>query len=149
MPTAEDDSPYPEVRSAVANFDDPEMPVSTIRAWVIGLVWSILLPGMNQFFYFRYPSVVIGGVRVLSYSLTVDPDVGAGAERPIIADSSPPFKDGHFQSILGDSNDIAPTRILFLISHSQHLYLHLQMRMLECADRKFIVIILMTHCLVL
>jgi OPT family small oligopeptide transporter len=58
----EDDSPYPEVRSAVANFDDPEMPVSTIRAWVIGLVWSILLPGMNQFFYFRYPSVVIGGL---------------------------------------------------------------------------------------
>lgn len=30
----EEDSPYPEVRSAVANFDDPDMPVSTIRAWV-------------------------------------------------------------------------------------------------------------------
>ena len=32
----EDDSPYPEVRSAVANTDDPEMPVSTIRTWIIG-----------------------------------------------------------------------------------------------------------------
>ncbi|KAF8181623.1 small oligopeptide transporter [Pholiota molesta] len=58
----EDDSPYPEVRSAVANFDDPDMPASTIRAWVLGIFWAILLPGMNQFFYFRYPSVVIGGL---------------------------------------------------------------------------------------
>ena len=60
----EDDSPYLEVRSAVANFDDPEMPVSTIRAWVLGIAWAILLSGMNQFFYFRYPSVAVGNVRV-------------------------------------------------------------------------------------
>ena len=46
---ADDDSPYPEVRSAVANTDDPDMPVGTFRAWVIGLLWSIILPGMNQF----------------------------------------------------------------------------------------------------
>lgn len=58
----EDDSPYPEVRSAVANFDDPLMPAATVRAWVLGIIWAILLPGMNQFFYFRYPSVSIGGV---------------------------------------------------------------------------------------
>ncbi|KAF9462505.1 small oligopeptide transporter [Collybia nuda] len=58
----EDDSPYPEVRSAVANFDDPEMPASTLRAWVLGLFWAIIIPGMNQFFYFRYPSVAIGGL---------------------------------------------------------------------------------------
>lgn len=32
----EDDSPYPEVRSAVANTDDPSMPSSTIRSWTIG-----------------------------------------------------------------------------------------------------------------
>lgn len=60
----EEDSPYPEVRSAVANTDDPDMPVNTIRAWAIGLAWSILIPGMNQFFYFRYPSVTVGGVRI-------------------------------------------------------------------------------------
>ncbi|CAA7262484.1 unnamed protein product [Cyclocybe aegerita] len=58
----EDDSPYPEVRSAVANFDDPEMPASTFRAWVLGIFWAILISGMNQFFYFRYPSVAIGGL---------------------------------------------------------------------------------------
>jgi hypothetical protein len=55
----EDESPYPEVRSAVANTDDPTIPASTLRAWAIGLVLTIVIPGMNQFFYFRYPSVSI------------------------------------------------------------------------------------------
>ena len=32
----DDDSPYPEVRSAVANTDDPSIPVSTLRSWVLG-----------------------------------------------------------------------------------------------------------------
>ena len=67
--SSEDDSPYPEVRSAVANFDDPEMPTSTIRAWILGIAWAILLSGMNQFFYFRYPSVVVGNVRTKTSSL--------------------------------------------------------------------------------
>jgi hypothetical protein len=62
----EDDSPYPEVRSAVANYDDDEMPVSTIRAWVLGICWAIIFPGVNQFFYMRYPSIVLGGVSFLA-----------------------------------------------------------------------------------
>lgn len=59
----EDDSPYPEVRSAVANTDDPDMPVNTFRAWFIGVLWAVIIPGMNQFFFFRYPSVTVSGVR--------------------------------------------------------------------------------------
>ncbi|KAL1688223.1 OPT oligopeptide transporter protein-domain-containing protein [Schizophyllum commune] len=58
----DEDSPYPEVRSAVANFDDPSMPASTIRAWVLGVIWAMVIPGMNQFFYFRYPSVTVTGL---------------------------------------------------------------------------------------
>jgi OPT family small oligopeptide transporter len=75
----EDDSPYPEVRAAVANTDDPDMPVNTIRAWFIGILGAILLPGVNQFFFFRYPSVFIGQLviqlvtfpigRLLSFAL--------------------------------------------------------------------------------
>ncbi|KAL7278032.1 small oligopeptide transporter [Trametes coccinea BRFM310] len=67
----EDDSPYPEVRSAVANTDDPEMPVNTVRAWVIGIIWAMIIPGMNQFFYFRYPSVTVTGIvaQLLSFPL--------------------------------------------------------------------------------
>ena len=59
----DDDSPYPEVRSAVANTDDPSIPVNTLRAWVLGIIWAIILPGINQFFYFRYPAVTVTSVR--------------------------------------------------------------------------------------
>ncbi|KAJ7292102.1 OPT oligopeptide transporter [Mycena rebaudengoi] len=59
----EDDSPYPEVRSAVANTDDPSIPVSTLRAWTLGVIWAIIIPGLNQFFFFRYPAVTVTSVR--------------------------------------------------------------------------------------
>ncbi|KAJ6515696.1 OPT oligopeptide transporter [Mycena sanguinolenta] len=68
---SEDDSPYPEVRSAVANTDDPSIPVSTIRAWTLGLIWAIIIPGLNQFFFFRYPSVTVTGIiaQLISFPL--------------------------------------------------------------------------------
>ena len=71
----EDDSPYPEVRSAVANTDDPTMPASTFRAWVVGLMWAIVIPGVNQFFFFRYPSVSITSVGCLSQFLSPLPNL--------------------------------------------------------------------------
>ncbi|KAJ7178961.1 oligopeptide transporter [Mycena filopes] len=66
---AEDDSPYPEVRSAVANTDDPSIAVSTVRSWVLGLIWAIIIPGLNQFFFFRYPSVTVTGAQLLTLPL--------------------------------------------------------------------------------
>ncbi|KAN0103573.1 oligopeptide transporter [Russula decolorans] len=70
-PVLEDESPYPEVRSAVANTDDPTMPSSTFRAWVLGLIWAVLLPGVNQFFSFRYPSVGISQYFPMLLSLPI------------------------------------------------------------------------------
>ena len=71
-PALEDESPYPEVRSAVANTDDPTMPSSTLRAWVIGLLWSVLISGVNQFFYLRYPTIAVSQVHLLQ-SFSVPP----------------------------------------------------------------------------
>ncbi|KAJ7511034.1 OPT oligopeptide transporter [Mycena galericulata] len=67
----EDDSPYPEVRSAVANTDDPTILVGTIRAWTLGLIWAIIIPGLNQFFFFRYPAVTVTGIvaQLLTFPL--------------------------------------------------------------------------------
>ncbi|EKM56748.1 uncharacterized protein PHACADRAFT_254040 [Phanerochaete carnosa HHB-10118-sp] len=67
----EDDSPYPEVRSAVANTDDIDMPCATFRAWFVGMIWAILIPGLDQFFFFRYPSVTITGIvaQLISFPL--------------------------------------------------------------------------------
>ncbi|KAF8879962.1 OPT oligopeptide transporter [Infundibulicybe gibba] len=65
----DDESPYPEVRSAVANTDDPDMPCQTIRSWIIGVAWAIIIPGLNQFFFFRFPSVTVTGIvaQLLSF----------------------------------------------------------------------------------
>lgn len=64
------------------------MPVNTLRAWVIGIIWAIgthwaarshaqeiycrpVVPGLNQFFFFRYPSVQISGLvaQLLSFPM--------------------------------------------------------------------------------
>jgi hypothetical protein len=38
----EEDSPYPEVRASVSNIDDPDMPVLTVRMWLVGLSLSFI-----------------------------------------------------------------------------------------------------------
>lgn len=50
-------SPYAEVRATVDNHDDPSLPVSTIRAWTIGILFSIFLAFVNQLFSIRQPSI--------------------------------------------------------------------------------------------
>ena len=52
-------SPYAEVRAVVDNHDDPSTPVSTIRAWTIGLFFSVILAFVNQLFSIRQPSINI------------------------------------------------------------------------------------------
>ncbi|KAI9839138.1 MAG: hypothetical protein M1819_003131 [Sarea resinae] len=54
-----DHSPYPAVRAVVPEVDDPQMPVSTLRMWIIGIIFTMIGTGVNQFFSLRYPSVHI------------------------------------------------------------------------------------------
>lgn len=54
----EDNSPYPEVRAVVRNFD-VDLPANTIRAWVIGLILCTIGSGVNMLFSLRNPSVAI------------------------------------------------------------------------------------------
>jgi OPT family small oligopeptide transporter len=58
----DDESPYPEVRAAVANIDDPLMPNNTFRMWFLGLFFTIFISGLNQLFDLRYPSVTLTGI---------------------------------------------------------------------------------------
>lgn len=76
-------SPYAEVRSVVDNHDDPSLPVSTIRAWVIGTFFACCISFVNSFFDVRLPSItVISTVpQLLAYPMgklfeRVLPDVG-------------------------------------------------------------------------
>ncbi len=78
----EEDSPYPEVRASVSNLDDPEMPVLTIRMWILGLTLCSLAAGANTFFNFRYPAPLIASMvllliahpcgKFLAYSLPIN-----------------------------------------------------------------------------
>ncbi|KAI0440012.1 OPT family small oligopeptide transporter [Xylaria telfairii] len=54
----EEDSPYPEVRAAVRNYD-VDLPANTIRAWVIGLILCTIGSAVNMLFSLRNPSVTI------------------------------------------------------------------------------------------
>ncbi|KAN0062883.1 hypothetical protein ACQY0O_004704 [Thecaphora frezii] len=61
----EEDSPYPEVRASVSNIDDPDMPVATLRTWIISVLLTIITAGGNMFFSFRYPAPSFSGTIVL------------------------------------------------------------------------------------
>ncbi len=37
-----ENSPYPEVRANVPNTDDVELPVNTVRAWFLGIVFTMV-----------------------------------------------------------------------------------------------------------
>ncbi|GAO19962.1 hypothetical protein UVI_02046140 [Ustilaginoidea virens] len=54
-----EDSPYPEVRAAVRNYDE-DVPCNTVRAWVIGLTLVFFGAAMNTLFSLRSPSISIG-----------------------------------------------------------------------------------------
>ena len=66
----EEDSPYPEVRAAVRNYDE-DLPCNTIRAWTIGMCLVVLGASMNTLFSLRQPSISIGPLiaQIISWPL--------------------------------------------------------------------------------
>ncbi|RMJ25793.1 oligopeptide transporter [Aspergillus sp. HF37] len=62
LPYEADDSPFPEVRAVVRPVDDASLPCDTVRMWTIGLVFTIIGSGLNQFFSLRQPSVTISAL---------------------------------------------------------------------------------------
>ncbi|KAH7100232.1 OPT oligopeptide transporter [Auriculariales sp. MPI-PUGE-AT-0066] len=62
-------SPYAEVRAVVDNHDDPTIPASTVRAWIVGLIFVGAGSFINQFFSIRYPGISVGSnvAQLLAY----------------------------------------------------------------------------------
>lgn len=54
----EENSPYPEVASAVRNVDE-DVPANTIRAWVIGMLFTMIGSALNMLFSLRNPQITI------------------------------------------------------------------------------------------
>ncbi|KAL9109139.1 MAG: hypothetical protein Q9227_006230 [Pyrenula ochraceoflavens] len=53
-----ENSPYPEVRASVRNYDE-DLPANTIRAWFLGMILTTLGSGLNALFSLRAPSITI------------------------------------------------------------------------------------------
>lgn len=72
----EDNSPYPEVRAVVRNYD-VDVPANTVRAWVIGLVLCTIGSGVNMLFSLRNPSVAITTyvIQLVAYPIGVGWDM--------------------------------------------------------------------------
>lgn len=64
-------SPYAPVRAIVDNHDDPSLPVSTIRAWSMGIVFAACVSFINAFFSIRLPAIAVGSniVQLLAYPI--------------------------------------------------------------------------------
>ncbi|KAF4216365.1 hypothetical protein CNMCM5878_007172 [Aspergillus fumigatiaffinis] len=67
------DSPYQEVKAVVDNTNDPELPINTLRAWILGITFAVLRTGIDQFFSLRQPGITISAclVQVLLYPIGV------------------------------------------------------------------------------
>ncbi|KAK6464731.1 OPT oligopeptide transporter protein-domain-containing protein [Scheffersomyces coipomensis] len=62
-------SPYPEVRSVTDPYDDPSIPVETVRVYIAGIIWTCAGAFINQFFSERQPSISLPAsvVQILLY----------------------------------------------------------------------------------
>ena len=62
-------SPYVEVRSVTDPYDDPTLPVETIRVYIISIIWTGIGSVINTFFNDRLPSISLPSsvVQVLIY----------------------------------------------------------------------------------
>ncbi|KAK9242180.1 OPT oligopeptide transporter protein-domain-containing protein [Lipomyces tetrasporus] len=57
-------SPYPEVRAICDPFDDVDIPVETMRAYFLGIIWVAIGSFINQLFANRQPSLTIGSTAI-------------------------------------------------------------------------------------
>ncbi|KAI3406700.2 OPT6 [Candida oxycetoniae] len=62
-------SPYPEIRAITDPFDDPDVPVETLRCYVIGLGWTFIGSVINSFFIHRMPRISLSShtIQILLY----------------------------------------------------------------------------------
>ncbi|KUJ16094.1 small oligopeptide transporter [Mollisia scopiformis] len=67
-----ENSPYPEVRAAVRNYD-VDLPANTVRAWVIGMLLNTIASGLNALFSMRAPTLTITSIvaQLVAYPLGV------------------------------------------------------------------------------
>ncbi|KAK3689215.1 OPT oligopeptide transporter protein-domain-containing protein [Podospora appendiculata] len=54
-------SPYPGVRAVAEPLDDTDVPIETVRAYFLGVMWAVIGTFMSTFFNSRFPSIGLSG----------------------------------------------------------------------------------------
>ena len=124
-------SPYPEVRAVTEPFDDPTIPVETIRSYTLGLVLMAGSTGLNTFFSQRQPAI---GLNSLIMQLLLAPlgfawakfmpnwNVGFGKYMAPLNHGSWHFKEQCFATVLFTIvNGAGSAQLLILIRKSVNL----------------------------
>ncbi|OBA20920.1 OPT-domain-containing protein [Metschnikowia bicuspidata var. bicuspidata NRRL YB-4993] len=57
-------SAYPEVRAVTEPYDDVELPVETLRVYIVGIIWTCIGAFINEFFLERQPSISLSAAVV-------------------------------------------------------------------------------------
>ncbi|XDG07923.1 hypothetical protein ABKA04_007538 [Annulohypoxylon sp. FPYF3050] len=93
----EENSPYPEVRAAVRNYD-VDLPANTIRAWVIGLILCTVGSAVNMLFSLKNPTIQITTyvIQLVSYPIGLGWDLVFPDRQFSIAGVKFNFKPGKF-----------------------------------------------------
>ncbi|OJJ51693.1 hypothetical protein ASPZODRAFT_138766 [Penicilliopsis zonata CBS 506.65] len=65
----QENSPYPEVRASVPTGDEVDLPVNTFRAWVLGIVGTMILTALNQFFQLHSPPIFLSSYLAILITL--------------------------------------------------------------------------------
>ncbi|XP_028557152.1 oligopeptide transporter 5-like [Dendrobium catenatum] len=89
----ENNHPIEEVRLTVDPFDNPKLPASTFRAWLLGVSSCVLLSFINQFFAFRTNMLVISSVCIQIVTLPIGRFLAATLPKK---DIKLPFTDWSF-----------------------------------------------------
>ncbi|KAM9937019.1 hypothetical protein OXX80_003435 [Metschnikowia pulcherrima] len=57
-------SPYAEVRAVTEPYDDVELPVETLRVYIVGIIWTAIGAFINEFFMERQPAITLDSAVV-------------------------------------------------------------------------------------
>lgn len=101
----EEDSPYPEVRAAVSNMDDPTMIVNTWRVWFLGMFWAIIMAGVNQVRLERSLGMIDTDIRIRSSSFS---DTLISSSQPSSPSCCPSQWESSWPELCPTSGDSTP-----------------------------------------
>lgn len=108
-----------DIKEVVLVDDVTDMPANTLRMWVLAVVLSSVIAGVDAFFTLRFPSIAIGGIvaQLLAYPLgtlwhKIVPDFRIGTKSFGVSLNPGPFNIKEHTLIFMFANTVTSTRLV-------------------------------------